>query len=81
MREQTPFVKGKLIQNINVTEAESILQTMMLGKNFMKIGPTVWKIQALKCFKITVTGAAILIWQSCDQFLKTAIHRSTYKCL
>ena len=42
----------------------------------MKIGPTVWKIQAFKCFKITVMGAAILIWQSHDQFLKTAIHRS-----
>ena len=42
----------------------------------MKIGPTVWKIQALKCFKISVMGAAILISQSCDQFLKIAIHRS-----
>ena len=36
----------------------------------MKNGPTVWKIQALKCFKITVMPAAILIWQSHDQFLK-----------
>ena len=41
----------------------------MLGKNFMKIGPTVWKIQAFKYFKITVMGATILIWQSRDQFL------------
>ena len=49
---------------------------MMLGKNFMKIEPTVWKIQAVKCFKITVMGAAILIWQSRDQFLKIAIQRS-----
>ena len=46
--------KGNCTQNINVTLAESFLQTMMLGKNFMKIGPTVGKIQALKCFKITV---------------------------
>ena len=45
----------------------------MLGKNFMKILPTIWKIQALKCFKITVMGAAILIWQSCDPFLKIAL--------
>ena len=37
---------------------------MMLGKTFMKIGRTVGKIQALKCFKITVMGAAILIWKS-----------------
>ena len=44
----------------------------------MKIGPTVWKIQALKCFK--VKGATILIWQSCDQFLKIAIHRSISVC-
>ena len=53
---------------------------MMLGKNFMKIGPTVWKIQALKCFKITVMGAAILIWQSHDQFLNIAMHRSISVC-
>ena len=55
---------------------------MVLGKKFMKIGPTVWKIQALKCFIITVTvmGAAILIWQSLDQFLKIAIHKSTRVC-
>ena len=46
------------------------VQTMVLGKNFMKIEPTVWKIQALKYFNITVMGAAILIWQSHDQFLK-----------
>ena len=49
---------------------------MKLGKNFMKIGSTVRKIQALKCFLITVISAAILIWQSRDQFLKIAIHRS-----
>ena len=36
----------------------------------MKNGPTVWKIQALKCFIITVMPAAILIWQSHDRFLK-----------
>ena len=30
----------------------------------------------LKCFIITVMGAAILIWQTRDQFLKIAIHRS-----
>ena len=53
---------------------------MMLGKNFVKIDPTVWKIQALKCFKITVMCAAILIWQSRDQFLKIAIHRSISVC-
>ena len=49
---------------------------MMLGKKFMKIRPTVWKIQALKGLKITVLGAAIMIWHSRDQFLKIAIHRS-----
>ena len=47
----------------------------------MKIGPTVGKIQALKCFKITVMGAAILIWQSRDRFLKIAIHRRTNVCV
>ena len=52
----------------------------MLGKNFMKIGPTVWKIQALNYFKTTVKSAAILIWQSRDQFLKIAIHRSISVC-
>ena len=41
----------------------------------MKIEPTVWKIQALKCFIDTVMGTTILIWQSHDQFLKIAIHR------
>ena len=46
----------------------------------MKIGPTVWKIQTLKCFKITVMGAVILIWQSRDQFLKIALHRSISVC-
>ena len=54
-------IKGKRTHNINVTKAECCLQTMMLGKILMKIGPTVWKIQALKCFKITVMGAPILI--------------------
>ena len=53
---------------------------MMLGKNFMKIGPTVWKIQALKCFKITVMGTATLIWQSHDCFLKIVICRSISVC-
>ena len=72
--------KGKHTQNINLTCAESCLQTMVLGKIFMKIGPTVWKIQALKCFKITVMGAAILIWQSRDRFLKKALHRSVSVC-
>ena len=56
------------------------LQTLMFGKNFMKIGPTVWKIQASKSFKITVIGAAILIWQSRDQFLKISLHRSISVC-
>ena len=46
----------------------------------MRIGPTVRKIQALKCFIITVIGASILIWQSHDQFLKTAIHRRISVC-
>ena len=53
---------------------------MMLGKNFMKIGPPVWKIQALKCFKIAAMGAAILIWQSHDRFLNIAIGRSISVC-
>ena len=53
---------------------------MMLGKDFMKIGPSVWKVQALECFKITVMGAAILIWQSHDRFLKIALHRSISVC-
>ena len=52
----------------------------MLGKDFMKIGPTVGKIQTLKCFIITVMGAAILIWQSCDQFLKIDIYRRISIC-
>ena len=56
------------------------LQTMILGKKIMKIGPTVWKIQALKCFKITVMGAAILIWQSRDRFIKIALRRSISVC-
>ena len=46
---------------------------MMLCKNFIKIGPTIWKIQTLNFFKITVMGVAILIWQLCDQFLKIVI--------
>ena len=53
---------------------------MMHGKYFMKIGPTDWKIQALKCFKVTFMGATILIWQSRDQFLKIAICRSISVC-
>ena len=53
---------------------------MMHGKKLMKIGLTVWKIQALECFKITVMGATILIWQSCDHFLKIAICRSISAC-
>ena len=40
----------------------------------------VWKIQALKCFKITVMGAIILIWKSCDPFQKIAIRRSISVC-
>ena len=64
--KKQPLIKGKHTQNFNVTLAESFLQTMMLGKNFMKIGPIFEKIQALKYFKITVMGAAILIWQSRD---------------
>ena len=52
----------------------------MLGKIFMKIGPTVWKIQALECFEIIVMGAAILIWQSHDRFLKIALHRLISVC-
>ena len=52
----------------------------MLGKIYMKILPTVWKIQARKCFKITVMGAAILIWQSRGQFLKKAVHRCISVC-
>ena len=46
----------------------------------MKIAPTVRKIQAVECFKVTVIGAAILIWQSHDRFLKIAIHRSKNVC-
>ena len=46
----------------------------------MKIGPTVRKIQALKCFIITVMGAGILIWLSRDKFLKITIHRSISDC-
>ena len=54
---------------------------MMLGKIFMKIGPTVWKIQALKCFKITVMGAAAsLLWKARYRFLKIAIQRSISVC-
>ena len=45
----------------------------MLGNNFVKIGPAVWKIQAFKFFKTTVMGAAILKWQSHDQFLKNRL--------
>ena len=52
------------------TYAGSFLQTMVFGKNFIKIGQTVWKIHALKYFIITGNGAAILIWQSRVQFPK-----------